>query len=431
MKKLLSLMALFVVSLLTVSMATALTNNVELTLSSVKVNGEDALGKVLAVEEGQTLEIKVGLDAILDVENVQVEAEISGYEYSDYESLQDTTHLFDLASGTLKFVNLKVTLPTKLEKDTYWLRLRVMDKNTNAIVEKIELAVEPARHGLDIADVAFSPGNTVKAGKSLMATVLLENFGDKVEKDVKVTVEIPALGVSATEYVDVVPSIDYYTSTNDWDHNVAYEDVEEMVLMIPNTAKAGDYEVKVSARYDNMYETVTKTYTLYVLADKEFAAQDNTLILAVGPEGQNVAAGKTATYAVALTNAGSTSKAFAVGAAAGNWATSVSLSESLVVLEPGKNAVVYMEVAVAEDAAAGEHLVSLVVNSGNEDLKTVVLKANVVESKPAPVTGTSVSLRNGLEIALVVLVVLLVVIGLIVGFSRLRKDEEEEEQTYY
>ncbi|MBU1643813.1 MAG: hypothetical protein KJ598_01515, partial [Nanoarchaeota archaeon] len=414
-----------------------LTNNVELTLSSVKVNGEDALGKVLAVEEGQTLDIKVGLvgsvdqngdpDPSLDVENIQVEAEISGYEYSDYESLQDTTQLFDLASGTLKFVNLKVTLPTKLEKDTYWLRLRVMDKNTDAIVEKIELAVEPARHGLDIADVAFSPGNTVKAGKSLMATVLLENFGDKVEKDVKVTVEIPALGVSATEYVDVVPD------DKDWDQdpNVAYEDVEEMVLMIPNTAKAGEYEVKVSARYDNMYETVTKTYTLNVLADKEFAAQDNNLILAVGPEGQNVAAGKTATYAVALTNAGSTSKAFAVGAAAGNWATSVSLSESLVVLEPGKNAVVYMEVAVAEDAAAGEHLVSLVVNSGNEDLKTVVLKANVVESKPAPVTGTSVSLRNGLEIALVVLVVLLVVIGLIVGFSRLRKDEEEEEQTYY
>ncbi|MBU1977478.1 MAG: hypothetical protein KKA62_06005, partial [Nanoarchaeota archaeon] len=358
---------------------------------------------------------------------IQVEAEISGYEYSDYESLQDTTQLFDLSAGTLKFVNLKVTLPTKLEKDTYWLRLRVMDKNTDAIVEKIELAVEPARHGLDIADVAFSPGNTVKAGKSLMATVLLENFGDKVEKDVKVTVEIPALGVSATEYVDVVPD------DKDWDQdpNVAYEDVEEMVLMIPNTAKAGEYEVKVSARYDNMYETVTKTYTLNVLADKEFAAQDNNLILAVGPEGQNVAAGKTATYAVALTNAGSTSKAFAVGAAAGNWATSVSLSESLVVLEPGKNAVVYMEVAVAEDAAAGEHLVSLVVNSGNEDLKTVVLKANVVESKPAPVTGTSVSLRNGLEIALVVLVVLLVVIGLIVGFSRLRKDEEEEEQTYY
>ena len=73
------------------------------------------------------------------------------------------------------------------------------------ITEEIELAVEPVRHGVDIADVDFSPGLTVKAGRSLLTTVLLENFGDKVEKDVKVTVEIPELGVSAVEYVDVLP----------------------------------------------------------------------------------------------------------------------------------------------------------------------------------------------------------------------------------
>jgi len=57
--------------------------------------------------------------------------------------------------------------------------------------------------------------------------------------------------------------------------------------------------------------------------------------------------------------------------------------------------------------------------------ETVTLTANVVEGN-----GSNFNLRGGLEIALIVLVVLLVIIGLIVGFSRLRKDDEEE-QTYY
>ncbi len=440
MKKQLSIIALLVISLLAISMVGAVTP-AQLEITSVKVNGNTVDTDVLAVEEGQTLDLKVGLKALdnLDgvndiVKDIQVEAEISGYEYSDYANLEDTTHMFDIAEGTTKYVSLSVDLPNKLDKETYWLRIRVLDQSADVVVEQYELAVEPVRHGIDVADVSFSPGNTVKAGRSLMATVLLENFGDKVEEDVKVTVSIPDLGVSATEYVDVFPCEDGCNSDDDaedeWDNNVVYDDVEEMVLMIPNTAAEGDYQVQVTVKYDSMYETVTKTYPVHVLADKEFQTQEDMLVLAVGPESQTVAAGKTATYAIALTNAGSASKAYAIEAATGDWAT-VKLSDSLVVLEPGKNAVVYMDVAVAQDAAVGEHLASLVVKSGSEDLKTVVLKANVVAGASAA-QDSGISLRNGLEIAMVVLVVLLVIIGLIVGFSRLRKDdEEEEEKTYY
>ncbi|MEK6905396.1 MAG: hypothetical protein AABX24_03255, partial [Nanoarchaeota archaeon] len=72
-------------------------------------------------------------------------------------------------------------------------------------------------------------------------------------------------------------------------------------------------------------------------------------------------------------------------------------------------------------------LASLTVKSGSDVLETVVLKATVT----APVNaGSETSLRNGLEIALVVLVVLLVLLGLVIGFSRLRKDDEGEEKYY-
>lgn len=414
-------MALFVVSLLTFSMVSAL-DNTNLNWGTVKVNGDLVDdGSVLAVEEGQTLEIRVGLVANSGADDIEVEAEIGGYEYNDYENLDDSTHIFNLAAGTTKYVNLELQMPKNLEKDEYWLRLRILDKNTAALEKVVMLAVEPSRHGVDIKDVSFSPGNTVKAGRSLLATVLLENFGDKTEKDVKVTVAVPELGVSATEYVDVVQTDN---------HNIDYEDVPEMFLPIPATAKEGEYTVVVTVKYDDLRETVTEAFPISVLANELFQEKSNAakLVLAIGPENQNVAAGKTATYAIALTNAGVTSKAYTLEAATGSWATA-TLSDSLVVLEAGKNQVVYLDVAVNAGTDAGEHVASLVIKSGNEALQTVTVKANVVAGDNS-VAG-NFSLRNGLEIALIVLVVLLVIIGLIIGFSRLRKDDEEEEKTYY
>ena len=298
-----------------------------------------------------------------------------------------------------------------------------MDKNTAALEQTIELSIEPVRHGIDITDVSFSPGSTVKAGRSLLSTVLLENFGDRDQKDVKVTVEVPTLGLSATEYVDVKTD----------NHNVGYEDVPQVFLPIPATVAEGDYQVVVTAKYNNMRDTVTKTYTVHVAQDERFK-EDGAVVLAVGPESQNVVAGKTATYALALSNTGRTSKAYVLESLVGDWATA-SLSDSVVVLESGKNKVVYVEVTPKEGATAGEHVASINIKSGDgELLESVPLKANVVmqsTSSAASTTSTDFSLRNGLEITLVVVVVILIIVGLVVGFSRLRKDDEEDQKTYY
>jgi uncharacterized membrane protein len=224
--------------------------------------------------------------------------------------------------------------------------------------------------------------------------------------------------VSATEFVDVVETED---------NNVDYEDVPEMFLPLPATAVEGEYEVKVTVKYDDLRETVTKSYKINVLSNEMFQTSENKLVLAVGPESQTVAAGTTAKYAIALTNAGTSSKAYLLETVTGDWATA-TVSDNLVVLEPGKNKVVYVDVTPSASAAVGEHVTSLAVQSGAEVLETISLKATV--------TGATVesgfSLRNGLEIALIILVVLLVIIGLIIGFSRLKRDDEEdEEKTYY
>jgi uncharacterized membrane protein len=420
MKKILSIMALFVISLLTLSMVSALDLS-DVRVKSIEINGNNVdNGETIAVEEGETLEVEVGLvnDGSTDVEDIEIEVEISGYEYDDYEELEDSTHIDNLQDGNTKYFDLEVQMPKKLDKDEYWLRVRVMGKTGNAIQEDVVLSVEPSRHGVDIKDVAFSPGNTVKAGRSLLTTVLLENYGDKTEKDVKVTVSMPELGVSATEYVDVV-------STDN--HNIEYEDVPEMFLPIPATVVEGEYNVVVTAKYDDLRESVSETYTVLVMGNALLNDNCQKLVLALGPETQTIAAGKTGTYAIALTNAGTCSKAYSLEIVTGYWGTA-TLSESLVVLEPNQNTVVYADVTVNAGTDAGQHVASLAVKSGDNLLETVVLKTNVVEGGSA---AANFSLRNGLEIALIVLVVLLVIIGLIIGFSRLRKDDEGEEQTYY
>ncbi len=439
MRKLLNIMAFFVISVLLVSMASAGVS--ESTLGSltdkeakvtVKVNDEEVDEKnLLVVEEGEKLDIEIelklpatvtvkdanGQDVVVaakDAKQIEVLARLSGYEYSDYVSLEDVSDMFDLKAGTKKTVRLEITVPNDLSNEKNTLRVFVLDRNSQEITQNFPIYVESPRHAVDINDVYFSPGETVKAGRALLVTPVLENYGDRTEEDIAVTVEIPALGVKATEVVKDLEADER-------------KDVPEMFLPIPVAAAAGTYDVKVTAKYDK-YETATKTLSITVVASE--AVKSDKVLLAVGPGAQTVAAGKTATYGVALSNEGTTTKAFTFDVATGgNWATA-SVSEMLIVLAPGQNKVVYVDVTPAADATAGQHTVSVAVKAGSETVQTIALQANVAAPAPAAAQSNDFNLRNGLEIALIVLVVLLVIIGLIIGFSRLKKDDEEE-QTYY
>ena len=447
MKKLIAILALLIVSLLSLTLVSAAFDENVLSVERVKVNGEevdvltpaDLNGKTVDnftgeyVTEGETLDVDVFLESSADVEDVQVEVELRGYEYDDYEDVDDRSHLFDIegtADGTSrKRVDLSINLPQKLDDDRYLLRITVDDKDSASLVRYVVLRVEPSRHGVSIADVAFSPGHTLKAGRSLLTTVLLRNYGDKTEKDVQTTVSIPALGVSSsTETLDLL-EVD---RADDGGSNIDYEDVPEMFLQIPANAAAGDYEVVVTVKYDDLRETITHKSTITVVENEMFASGscEKQLVVVVGPETQTVGTNQAARYGFALQNNGACTKAYSLETVVGDWA-SASLSENVVLLTKGQSKVVYLELTPRADAPNGLHTASVVVKSGDNVLKTVNLNANVVNSVGSSSSGVGgVSLRNGLEIALVVLVVLLVIVGLIIGFSRLRKDEDEE-QTYY
>ena len=158
MRKLLSLITVFVISLLTVSLVAAVPSESNLgSLTgafypwdiTVEVNGEDyrwdsqrtqwwdgfTWGTNVAVEEGEDLDIKVTLrnQGPVDAKGIEVLARISGYEYSDSEELQDTTGLFDVKAGTRKSVKLNVPVPTDLTNGENALRIFVLDRNSQPI----------------------------------------------------------------------------------------------------------------------------------------------------------------------------------------------------------------------------------------------------------------------------------------------------------
>jgi len=204
---------------------------------------------------------------------------------------------------------------------------------------------------------------------------------------------------------------------------------EELYMRIPECAKAGEYTATVTVEYDDGDEKVSQDQVVNVVESELCGAAVEKSIIAVSAEAQEVIAGASgAVYPVSISITGSSAKTYTISAQAGD-ALDVKVSPNVAVLSAGETKVVYVYVSANKEAAAGEQAVSLTIKSGNDTVKEVTLKANVVEPK----LSSWDKAKKGLEVALVVLVVLLVIIGLIIGFSRLKgsEDEDSKEETYY
>ena len=383
------------------------------------------------IERGDEFEVKVHLTANEVAFNVEVEAAIRGVHN---EGITDITDTFDVKAGTSYVKTLTLELPRRMDMDTYLLRVRIQDRAGTTVEETYTLDVSTARDMLVIRDVVLSPGNVIQAGRALLATVRVKNYGLNDEKDVKVTVRIPELGLSASDYVEEIEGRGEDESASS----------EELYLRIPGCADAGTYLLEVEVEYDDGDEVTRETRTITVTEGDycptgyvEPAEETAMTVITVGATTQDVTRGVSGTiYPITVTNQGTLTVTYTIGVdVAGNWAT-VQMSPSNVATVPsGATSTVYVYVSANENAAAGENMFSVTVSKGGKMLKQVAMKANVVEpSAGVTVTGWT-GLKRALEIALVVLVVLLVIFGLIVGFNKLKRteteDEEGEGKTYY
>lgn len=254
LNKLFGILTLFLLS--SVIMAgVAFAAPVPVAVDNVLINGDEmSVNDVnrLSIEKGEEIEIKVILTALQDADNIQVEAEIKGYEHSDEESTSDVTRVFDAEANVTYRKRLNIQIPNNVDEDDYKLRITVTDRNNEQITLNYNLRIDSPRHSMEIRDIILTPENEVRAGRALLAAVRVRNLGDRDEDSVKIKISIPELGLSASDYIDEVEEGDSETS-------------EELFLRIPNCAEAGSYDVVAEVEYDDGYEEVSKATTINVV----------------------------------------------------------------------------------------------------------------------------------------------------------------------
>jgi len=437
MKGKLAIILLLVGVLLLAGTASAL----PITIKSVEIDNTDlsASGstRIRALDRGDEVEVKVEIEVdgniTEELEDVQIEAVIRGYDHDNL--IEDISDAFDAKPGRTYVERLKLKLDVRMDQDEYRLRIRIEDRNGDTTQETYDLQIEAENHALWIKDVVFSPENVVQAGRALLSTVRVENIGMQDEDEgLKIVVSIPELGVSASDYIDELEEDESTTS-------------EELYLRIPRDADPGNYRVLVTAIFNDGDDSVTQETSITVTEAEDLMGSrpgpetDTTpkTVISVGSLQQNVAKGKGGViYPITITNAGADSKTYTLTVEGADEFATVRVDPSNVaVVSAGDTKTSYVYVTAKDTATAGEHLFAVTVSSAGKTLKQIALKANVLGSAGTPsADGGWDSLKKGLEIGLVILVVLLVIIGLIIGFNKLKGEEDEEEpgdssQTYY
>lgn len=365
--------------------------------------------------------------------DVEITGFISGYEFNTLEPMSATTGIFDVEPNTRYRKKLQLRVPASVDRDDYRLRIIVSDRNNPALVEDYRLRLDAPRRGFSVMDVVFSPGTTVEAGRALLTTARVENKGQFTESSVKVTVAVPDLGISASDFIDRVRVNDAATT-------------EEMYLRIPACAPAGTYEVVLEVRYNQLREAIhERGYIRVVEGDlcqalmdtEDPKAPSGETVITVGATSQVLTVGKAgAVYPLSITNDGASSRSYTVSVQGTNDFASVQINpKSTFVLGAGDSQAVFLYVTPLADAAEGQRVFTLTVSSADEVLKQVPLTATV--EKGEEVRATAFALRDALEIGLIVLVVLLIVLAVVVGVKKLKRENEDDEdenvegKTYY
>jgi len=430
MKCIKSILILVLVGILACTFASATidVSDVIVEVEDIKVY-DGGLWDVSGLEKDGTINVEVKFTANTDME-IEVEAELSGDGKKD--KVSDITDEFTVHAGTTYIKKLELELPQRMDQDReYQLRVTISDRYDYVTVTG-KLDIASADHAIQIRDVVLSPENEVKAGRALLATVRIKNRGTQEEEDIKVKASVPALGISASDYIDELD--EEGCDEEDCDDSTTSE---ELYMRIPDCAEPGEYTVRVCVEFDDGDEEECVTTKMNVVESDTCtvsaapSASTGKTIITIGPETQDVAKGGSAMYPVTIANEGAESKVYTISVDSADWADFSVTPSNVLVVGAGESKAAFVSVT-AKPTAMGLQVFSVTIKSGESVLKQVPLRANIAGGATA--TSNLGRVKKALEVGLVVLVVLLVILGLIIGFNKLKGSEEEEtgeEKTYY
>ncbi len=406
-------------------------------LTDVKVGGNDLNANqalTTQVDRNSQLQVAVTLqtDNSTSENNVVVTAFLTGAQ----DQISDSTQAFDVQPNTIYNEDLTLNVPQRTQSGDYQLRVDVASPNSATESFYYPLIIAPLSHSVQIKDVILSPNDQVIAGRSLVATVRVKNYGQNNENDVKVVVSMPDFGVQETSYIDQIQP-DFSQSS------------DEMLLRIPANAQTGTYNVDTTVYYNDGDSQTTSTNTINVVANPQAVqavtgtttsttASTTPTTIAVGPQTQTTEQGVNgAVYQLTITNGQSTSQTYTLTpTGTDGWATAKLSPSNVIVVNPGQSMQAYVYVAANEQATVGQHVFDLSVSTADG---TVVQQIPFTTDVIASSSNTAWNgVKNVLEVGVVILVILIVILGLVVLYQRRTKgttatkvEDEQIAQTYY
>lgn len=406
-------------------------------IEKVEVDGTPAgTSGAIFVERGSTVYVDVwvrGNNVFRNCEDnnarscydVKVKAFIGGYEYGDVEG---SAGPFEVEPGVRYHKTLRLVIPEDIDaSDDYTLRVEAYDDDqstddSSSTKVSYKLRLQEVRHSVSVFDVLFNPSTSVQAGQPLFATVRVENLGDNIEDSVKVTISIPALGVQAQEYVDELE-----TNQNEREEDINdAATTNDLVLMVPESAKEGDYDVVVRLDYNRFHSFEEQKYKLHVVALPE-TKTIGTAQVNVDSLGQKVSVGQGAVYKFTVANLASQAQTYTIEVVGtGDWAAT-RVDPMVLNVQPNSVGEANVYVSPKEGVVGGKNF-TVRVKSGNSLLGEKNLSLEV-----APAVKGDDSVKKVLTIVFIVLLLVLVLLVVVLLIKKLTEDKEEgvEGKTYY
>lgn len=268
--KLIALIAVFLITLVAAVSALPIdVNEVEIDDFEIVENQTNRFDIV----RGQAYDIEIYLTPTQDVDDVEIEAFVSGFEHNDRFRLADHLGPFDFDENVTYRKKLSVRFSDFTDEDDYKLRIVISDRNNEEIFMNFPIKVDVERHNLQIVDALFTP-NSVQAGHALLSVIRVENFGERDEYDVKVTLSVPELGIFASDYIEEI------------EHDEE-EETEELFLRIPKCTEPGLYEAQMIVEYNNGFSRTGAKKVLEVMENPVCNAEAKETVEVVQTPPQN------------------------------------------------------------------------------------------------------------------------------------------------
>jgi len=411
-KAILAFLVAILAVMVTATFASAV-SNLDITDQKVYVDGMNVGTHNVSVVAGEIYPVTVDFLANENADNVEISAWIQGERQYRVDKV-----FYDLIENQDYRARLNVQIDDDINyPDGYELTLYIrVESDSGNWEESYPVYVQRQSHNLDV--ILVDMDSTAKAGSTLGVSVVLENMGRHEEDNTLVTVKIPELGISKSAYYGDLSPADYcfecpagYTCT-ECDGTDSGE--RKIFVTLPEDAKAGSYNVEITAYSD---ETQTKVSKVLKVVETEVEAK-----VISSPASKKFAVGEEVTYDLVLVNTGDKIAVFNLVPQESD-ALSVSLSESIVSVPAGSSKTVKVYATANRE---GTHTFTITADS--EGFAQTTNYSATVEGKKIGTLG-----GNNLIVLTIVLAIIFVVLVVILAVLLTRKPEKSEEfgESYY